>query len=173
MSKILARVQCCVEKLINYHRYVRISSYTTVFKSAFTHNVCQTKEQPHFSSFLTVQPSTFCSELEKVLNLQPLWGMSTCLHTLTHSHTHWETEMWKAPADPQALQLSSGQIPGSHGLGSVKSITLPAPTFMQHSLTTPSALYSRDQEIHQLTVQLNYIYFTSHPASMCQQLLHA
>lgn len=74
--------------------------------------------------------------------------MSACMR----AHTHTETEMWKAPADPQALQLSSAEIPESHGPGSVKASTVPAPTFMQHSLIPTSVLYSRGQE--------NYMYFT-------------
>lgn len=57
-------------------------------------------------------------------------------------------------------------------MGSVKASTVPAATFMQHSLIPTSALYSRGQEIHQLTEQQHYMYSTWHPVSTCQRLLY-
>ncbi len=117
-------VQSCVEKrmkdqswafvdvfgsvhLGKIRQWVSISVYANVFRGLLNlildqllpSHVCQTEAEPHFFSLpLTVQPSTFCSELEKALSLQSLWGMSACMHTLTR----WESGMWRAPADPQA-----------------------------------------------------------------------
>lgn len=119
-------VQCSVEKRIHYqscawHIIVDVSGSVhlrqwvsvglNVFRGLLNVildqlspcHVCQTEAEPHlFSSPLTVQPSTFCSELEKsTKSAVPLRHVR--LHAHTRTLTQGETEMLKAPAPaPQA-----------------------------------------------------------------------
>lgn len=59
-------------------------------------HVCQTKAQSHNPSFLTVQPSTFSSQVEKVI-----WGMSACM--LAHTQRNWDVEDSSRSSGPSAL----------------------------------------------------------------------
>ena len=143
--------QNCIWNVIN------ISLYISLFRSLV--NLILDPLSPRLSVRPKHNPTLALPLLHTPQNWKEISTLrQVCLHAHAHAHTlthsrAGKTEMCKVPADLQALQLSSGQIPGSHGPGPAKAFTVPALTFMQHSLILPSAVYSGDQEIHQLTVE--------------------
>lgn len=96
-----------MEKRVHYAMVLlmRLDRHTSVFGGLFVCNIGSAFTHPCLSNWswspllpLTLQPSTFSSEREKVLRLRS----PVRQHALKQTHTHGGAEMWRASVDPQA-----------------------------------------------------------------------